>query len=131
MGHVRESIKKVDQNAWLIGDLILHSSSGRSDASSWYDPTDNLSYTLTKAPTPPLPAVPLLAHDPRIVLVYEAGDSSAVWSIGNNAFCKVKLLVEDAASEATTLAFVHEKKPHFETPSILQEAKDDTRFTSF
>ena len=50
MERVRESIKQVGQNTWLIGDLILHSSSGRSDASSWYDPTDTIRYTLTKAP---------------------------------------------------------------------------------
>lgn len=85
MERVRESIKQVDQNTWLIGDLILPSSSGRSDASSWYDPTDTISYTFTKAPKPPPPAAPLLAHNPRIALVYEAGDSPALWYIVNSA----------------------------------------------
>jgi hypothetical protein len=34
--------KQVDKNTWIIGSLILHSSSGRSDTSSWYDSTDNI-----------------------------------------------------------------------------------------
>ncbi|KAJ5971630.1 uncharacterized protein N7479_001548 [Penicillium vulpinum] len=91
----------------LIGDLILRSSSDLSDASSWYDSADNLSYTLTNAPTPPPPTVPLLADNPRIVLVQVAYGG--------------------ATSEATTLAFVHEQKPHFETPRVLHDARDDTR----
>ncbi|KAJ5922829.1 hypothetical protein N7516_010532 [Penicillium verrucosum] len=125
--HNKESIKQVDENTWLIGSLILHSSSGRSDTSSWYDSTDNISYTLTNAPAPPPPAVPLLANTPKISLVYQAGNSSAVWSIGTSAFCKVKLRVEGATSEAATLAFVQEQKPYFKTPTILHQAEDNNR----
>ncbi|KAJ5252554.1 hypothetical protein N7489_002964 [Penicillium chrysogenum] len=125
--HIKESIKQVDKNTWIIGSLILHSSSGRSDTSSWYDSTDNISYTLTNAPAPPPPAVPLIAKSPKILLVYQAGNSSAVWSIGTSAFCKVKLRVEGATSEAATLAFVQEQKPYFKTPSILHQAEDNSR----
>lgn len=81
---VRESIKQVDENTWLIGDLILHSSSGPSDVSSWYDSTDNLSYTLTNAPVPLPPTVPLPTDNPRIVLVYDVAERS---SIANDVFC--------------------------------------------
>lgn len=85
------------------------------------------SYTLTNAPAPPPPAVPLLANTPKILLVYQAGNSSAVWSIGTSAFCKVKLRVEGATSEAATLAFVQEQKPYFKTPTILHQAEDNNR----
>lgn len=47
---VRESIKQVDENTWLVGALILHSSSGCSDAAMWYDQGDDISYTLIDAP---------------------------------------------------------------------------------
>ncbi|KAJ5958559.1 uncharacterized protein N7479_005709 [Penicillium vulpinum] len=36
----------------------------------------------------------LPTNHPTIVLVYDAGDSSAVWSLGDNDFCKVKLRVK-------------------------------------
>jgi hypothetical protein len=55
-----------NQATRLIGSLILHSSSGRSDASSWYDSTDNISYTLTNAGTsaygPDCRAISCLIH---------------------------------------------------------------------
>ncbi|KAJ5781908.1 uncharacterized protein N7518_010391 [Penicillium psychrosexuale] len=130
--HMRDSIRQVDENTLLIGDLILHSSSGRSDTSSsnicsWYDTTDNLSHTLTNAPVPLPPTIPLRADDPRLVLVYNVGECSAVWSIGNDVFCKIKTLEEGVTSEATTLAFVNSQKPYFEIPRVIYEAKDNTR----
>ena len=133
---MRDSIKQVDENTLLIGDLILHSSSGRSDTStsditSWYDSADNLSYTLTNAPIPPPPTVPLCMDNPKIVLVYDVGNCSAVWSIGNDAFCKVKTLEEGATSEGTTLAIVQGQKPSFEIPRVLHETKDKDSTRSY
>ena len=45
------------------------------------DDCDNSSYTLTDAPTPKLLVTSLPENNSYIALVYDAGDSSAVWSI--------------------------------------------------
>ncbi|KAJ6179352.1 hypothetical protein N7519_009813 [Penicillium mononematosum] len=125
---VRESIKQVDENTWLNGAFILlHRSSGYSDTATWYDRDDDLSYTLTDAPNPAPTFVPLPRGHPNIVLVYDAGDCSDVWSIGNSAFCKVKLRVSGTTREATTLDFIRKKQPGFETPTILHQAESDGR----
>lgn len=123
---VRESIKYVDANTLLIGPLKLHRSSGYSDTCTWYDQNDDLSYTLTDAPTSPPPTSPF-TNDPKLKLVYDAGDSSAVWSIGNSAFCKVKLCEAGITPEAATLAFVHTQRPEFEIPKVLHETEHNNR----
>ncbi|KAJ6186568.1 hypothetical protein N7519_007869 [Penicillium mononematosum] len=91
---------------------------GSSGIFTWYDEDDDLSYTLTDAADPLPPTVPL--DDPKFKLVYDAGDSSAVWSVENSAFCKVKLCRPGITSEAATLEFVqklvNKQQPDFEIP---------------
>ncbi|KAJ5535716.1 hypothetical protein N7513_008902 [Penicillium frequentans] len=72
---------------------------------------DNYSYTVTTAPTPKPARVSLPADDPKFRLAYDAGDCSAVWSIGNSAFCKVKISLIGITAEVRTLDFVHRQKP--------------------
>lgn len=124
---VRASIKEVDGNTWLIGPLQLRRSKGYRETSTWYDKDDDLSYTLTNAPVPRPVTVPLPANDPTIKLVYDAGDSSAVWSVGKSAFCKVKMSVAGATSEAATLDFVHGLRPDFDIPKVFNQTKDNGR----
>lgn len=88
-----------------------------------YDQDDDLSYTLTNAPVPIPPTSSLPANAPKIKLVYDAGDSSAVWSVGNSAFCKVKLYEAGTTPEAATLAFVYNQRPDFEIPKALHETE--------
>lgn len=124
---VRDSIKQVDEGTWIIGTLILHRSTGYSDTAKWYDRDHDLSYFLADAPDPAPPFVPLPADHPDSKLVYDAGNCSAIWSIGNSAFCKVKVQVNDTTREATTLGFVQKQQPDFDTPNILHQAEQDGR----
>lgn len=119
--HINKSIKQIDSNTWLIGGLVLHRFPYPSDTATWND--DNSSYTLAKAPTS-LPFT-TLPDSPYIKLVHEAGDASAVWSIGNNAFCKVRYIEEGVTPEAVTLNFVRAQKPSVETPRVLYHAFDN------
>ncbi|KAJ5648945.1 uncharacterized protein N7484_002668 [Penicillium longicatenatum] len=128
---VRESISQVDADTWLIGPLLLHRSKGPCDTSTWYDRDDTASYTVTTAPTPRPASVPLPADDPNIKLVYDAGDCSAVWSIGHSAFCKVKLSVPGTTAEATTLDFVRRQQPSFNIPTILHKTEYEDRYYLF
>lgn len=125
---VRESVKQVDEDHWLIGPLQLCRSKGYSDTSTWYDQDDDFSYTLNNASDPPPPTVPLSENIP-LRLVHDVG--SAVWSIGNSAFCKVKIPVFGTTPEAATLAFIHEQQPDFEIPKVLHQAEQNGRFYLF
>jgi hypothetical protein len=124
---VRESIMQVDANTFLIGPLSLHRSKGYSDTSTWYDRDDDLSYTITNAPIPPPPTLPLPLDDPKFKLVYDAGKASAGWSVGNSAFCKVKICEAGITPEAATLSFVSRQQPDFEIPKVLHEAEHNGR----
>jgi hypothetical protein len=124
---VRHSVRQVDADTWLIGSLIISRSSGYSDISTWFDECDEASFTITNAPTPPPPSVPIPTNDPTIRLVYDAGESSAVWSLGNCAFCKVKLCIENTTLESTTLAYVRKQQPKFKLPDTLYQAESNGR----
>ncbi|KAH9221682.1 hypothetical protein DL95DRAFT_355778 [Leptodontidium sp. 2 PMI_412] len=52
-------------------------------------------------------------------LVHEGGTSAAVWSIGANAFCKVKAWREGMELESKTIEFVREKKPEVPVPEVI------------
>ncbi|KAL4916734.1 hypothetical protein BDW62DRAFT_202395 [Aspergillus aurantiobrunneus] len=109
---VRESIRQVDENTWLVGPLMLRRSSGHPDTATWYDDGDDVSYTITEAP---------------FKLVYDGGDAHDVWSLGNSAFLKVLLTEKNTTSEAVTLAYVHDKKPDFKLPTVLYNKETDDR----
>lgn len=128
---VNESIKYVDANTLLVGPLQLHRSKGYSDTSTWYDQDDDMSYTVTKAPVPPPPTSSPPANGPKIELVYDVGRATAVWSIGNSAFCKVKIRTPGTTPEVATLAFVHTLKPGFEIPKVFHETEHNNRSYMF
>ena len=64
---------------------------------------------------------------PYIKLIHEAGDASAIWSIGNNAVCKARFTIPSITPESTTLKYVQERKPTFKTPEVLHHAYDYDR----
>jgi hypothetical protein len=124
--HINNSLKQIDSNTWLIGRLLLHRSPYPSDTATWNDDGDNSSYLLTEAPSSLPPAI-TPPNSPHIKLVHEAGDASAVWSIGQNAFCKVRYIEGGVTPESITLKFVQDQKPSFKTPEVLHHAFDHYR----
>ena len=102
-------------------NLVLHRSPCLSDVATWNDDGDNSSYTLTEAPTP-LPSATKLPDSSCIKLVYEAGDACAIWRIGNEVCCKARYLRKGSTPESTTINFVRDQKPGFETPKVLRHA---------
>jgi hypothetical protein len=124
--HINQSLKQVDSNTWLIGSLLLSRLPNYLENATWNDHGDNSSYTLTAAPAPQH-LTTLAPNSPLISLVYEAGDFSAVWSIGNYAFCKVKYIEEGVTPESVTLNFVQDQHPSFDTPKVIHHAFDRER----
>jgi hypothetical protein len=123
--HINKSLRQIDSNTWLVGSLILKRSPCTSDVATWNDDGDHSSYTLTEASVPlPITTSP---DSPYITLVHEAGDASAVWSIGYNAFCKVRHIEEGTTSESITLDFVQKQRPSFNTPKVINHTFGNDR----
>ncbi|KAI3324255.1 hypothetical protein HD806DRAFT_63569 [Xylariaceae sp. AK1471] len=124
--HINKSIKQINATTWLIGDFILRRSPVSSCKATWNDDSDHSSYHLVKeAPGEFASTTPL--DSPHINLIHEAGDASAVWSIGSNVVCKARYLEEGVTPESVTLDFVRSKNPSFETPELLLHAFSEDR----
>ena len=124
-GPVKESVQQIDDNTWLIGNFKLHRSRGRSLAATWYDDSDDSSYTVCEAPWPSPTTVTEL-KSPLFQKAHFTPDS-AVWAIGQKAFCKVKLIKPIATSEAATLDFLQNHDLPFQVPQVLHHARSDDR----
>ncbi|KAI0483406.1 hypothetical protein GGR56DRAFT_624232 [Xylariaceae sp. FL0804] len=119
--HINQSIKQIDAATWLVGDFILHRSPTQSDHATWNDEGDHSSYHLSRRSSGAIPSA-TAPETPHIQLVHEAGDTSAVWSIGSNVFCKARYIEDGVTPESVTLNFVQSKHPSFETPKVLFHA---------
>lgn len=60
-------------------------------------------------------------------LVHEGGTLSAVWTIGREAFCKVKPWNPEMESEDKTIAFVKKIAPQISTPEVIYAWTDHDR----
>ncbi|EQK97943.1 Protein kinase-like domain protein [Ophiocordyceps sinensis CO18] len=113
---VRDSIREIDDNSWLIGDIILLSrQSLPSPDATWTDATG--SYYIAKAQHP-LPASRPLSDTTPFKKVYDAGDSTAVWIFGD-AVCKVKLVnIPGQTREYDTLNALRQRPLSFMVPEM-------------
>jgi serine/threonine protein kinase len=122
---VRESIREIDDDTWLIGERLLLSRASAADG-TWGDENGG-GYLLSDAPLP-LPKTRPLSDNRDIKLIHDAGDVSAVFRIGE-AYCKVRVLdVPDATREHITLAWVHQQTWSFSVPEVLHHAEFDGRY---
>lgn len=79
---------------------------------SWRD-GNSVIYVLQRD-TPPIES---LRFDYQ--LIHEAGSSSAVWTLGNNAVCKVHPWKEGTQLEADTLAFISKRFPSIPITEVI------------
>jgi aminoglycoside phosphotransferase len=128
---VNQSIQEINDHAWVIGDRILLSRTDSPCADyTWRDDGHGSFYIIADAPSPLPPSRrPLSATTkPAFNMVYDAGEKSAVWSIGD-AFCKVKILDPDTTREHVTLNYLHHKRPlSFAIPKVHYHAEYDGRY---
>ena len=54
-----------------------------------------------------------------------------VWAVGNTALCKVKYVESFITPESSTLKFVQDQQPSFDTPNILAQAIDKDKVYLF
>jgi Choline/ethanolamine kinase len=124
--HINQSLKQIDLSTWLIGQFVLRRLPYLSDTATWNDHSDNSSYVVSEAALP-LPPVTTSLDSTYIKLVHEAGDLSAVWSIGGDAFCKVRYIEKGVTLESETLDFVQRQNPSFQTPKVLYHVLEDDK----
>jgi hypothetical protein len=123
--HIKNTLKQVNSDTWLIGNFLLCRSSGCSPTATWTDEGENSSYTITSAPTNhPATSQP---DSPHMKLVHEAGDASAVWAVGSSVLCKIRYIEEGVTPESTTLDYVRNQRPSFDIPTVICYIVDEDR----
>ncbi|EQK98249.1 Protein kinase-like domain protein [Ophiocordyceps sinensis CO18] len=131
---VRDSIREIDDNSWLIGDILLLSRrslpvpEAPCPEATWTDATG--SYYIVKAQHP-LPLSRPLSDTSPLKKVYDAGDATAVWIFGD-AVCKVKLIYDpDETREYDTLYALSKRPLSFMIPEIYYYTECDGRYYLF
>ncbi|KAB5515598.1 kinase-like domain-containing protein [Coniochaeta sp. 2T2.1] len=124
--HVRDSVRQIDPQSWLIGGEFVVSRRRSAQGSLWGD-SHGWGYTILDPPPFP-PSTSPLPPESHVRLIHDAGDASAVWTFGH-AFLKVKLVQDTntATEEHVTLKWLAERKLSFAVPSVLYHAQDDDK----
>lgn len=128
MEHINQSITKVDDNQWLIGTHLLLSRERSTSSSNptWSDGKGSF-FVLSESPQP-LPKSAPLSETSEIQKIYDAGDVSAVWRVGE-AIVKVKELLPEATREHITLQCLHNKRfAGFVLPSVYHHSESNRRY---
>ncbi|KAK0629221.1 hypothetical protein B0T17DRAFT_524968 [Bombardia bombarda] len=129
--HVRDSIREIDANSWLIVGTVLLSRQASPSTSqpSWSDGKGEF-FVISDAPSPLPPSKPISPDSVEIPLIYDAGDQAAVWHVGK-AFIKAHdMHLPLATREHVTLEFLHTKKASidFAIPDVLHHFEVDARY---
>ncbi|KAJ5728693.1 uncharacterized protein N7483_003201 [Penicillium malachiteum] len=120
-------VTEVNEDTWLVDSLLLRRSKGASPLSTWYDQQEDFSHFVTDVPTPRPPSVPLAENHPTLKLVYDIRCYTAVFSVGTEAFCKIKPQKTNVTLKAVTLEFVHTQWPDSEVPQVFHNTIRDGR----
>lgn len=125
---VRESLKQIDSNSWLIADkFILRRTASASDSASLWQTADGSHFSFSEVSFPLPPVNPLPADGP-IKLIHDVGFRSAVYDLGD-AILKVKLDDEGGTTkEVTTLNWLSEQNLTFSSPKVLWHLKTNDRY---
>lgn len=92
---VRDSLRAIDEDTWIIGGKLLLSRAPRRSPDNISSGEDDFSYAFCEVEGPP-PGKQSASAIP-FPLVYDAGDSHAVWKVGDSY---LKIIVPD--SQKTT-----------------------------
>lgn len=125
---VRDSWQELHADAWLIGGkLHLARQTSRPAEGAWWDDGNGTYYAVSETADLSLPARPLQSTTP-FPIVYDAGNSHAVWKVGN-AFVKIiSDLGPSATREHVTLDYVREMERDFAIPEVIYHGEWDGRY---
>ena len=117
---LKESIKQIGPNSWLIGSLVCERTNTKrpDDAiAAWEE--DDYTYILRAPKDNDIASPPPTSVSDVIEIVHEGGTESVVWTIGRQVFCKVKIHIANQESEAHTINFVQKVAPQISTPAVI------------
>ena len=106
---VRDDLQQIDDNSWLFGrKVVISRQPSPSTGPSWSDGKGSF-FVLSEAPDP-LPPTRPLPPTSEFEKVYDAGDATAVWRVGD-AYCKAKTIDPHTTREHVTLDYLDKKRP--------------------
>ena len=117
---LKESIKQISQNCWLIGSMVCEKTAIKSPdnvIAAWEEDDDT--YILRTPKDHETASPPLTELSDTVKIVHEGGTLSVVWTIGRQVFCKAKLHIPNQESEANTIRFVQKVAPQISTPEVI------------
>ncbi|KAF4952720.1 hypothetical protein FSARC_12588 [Fusarium sarcochroum] len=125
-GHVRDSLKEIDEHSWLIDDKLILRRLPSAQDPLWKD-SNGWHFTISDAPSP-LPNAKPLSPDSPVKLVYDVGDASVVFDLGD-ALLRVKKRHEfrDITPEHVTLRWLADREFSFPIPKTLYYTEDNDR----
>lgn len=124
---IKNSIMQVSPSLWRLGTTMeceRVEEPNNLGVAAWKD--GDSWYTLRIASSEQ-PSEIAATSSSEFCLVHEGGTLSAVWAIGNNAFCKVKYWDSSTTSESETIEFVRRNVPQVPTPEVIYSWVDRGR----
>lgn len=124
---IRESLKQISPSCWRAGFVVIERDAIVSSPDTIVEWTDK-DITCRLRPSGSHDKDSACAHaSDDVRLVHEGGTLSAVWQIGQRAYCKVHPWKPQMESEAATIAFVKQAAPYVRTPNVIYEWFDQDR----
>ncbi|KAJ5585077.1 uncharacterized protein N7459_004877 [Penicillium hispanicum] len=116
---IKEAVVQVSPLLWRLGSKVeckKITEPEQSSLATWKD--GDSWYMLQTASSEQPPSIPApSSNDCR--LIHEGGTLSAVWAIGNDAFCKVKKWDFETSSESDAIEFVRKHAPQVPVPEVI------------
>lgn len=132
---LRQSVREIDDNSWIIGDVLLlsHTTVRPSSGCFWSD-GENAFYTLSKPDHSKHQTRPLSSTS-LVQLVHDTSNRNAAWRIGE-AFLKVQALSTlSRTPKRITLNYLHDpangSAPTFPIPHVLYHEEYNNQYYLF
>lgn len=129
-GPVRDSVKEITENSWLIGrkKILRLVPVQEQHENVLLRNKDGSCYILDDAPDILPPTKPTPTDGGHVRKIYDAGESSAVFDFHSSLILKVKLVAE-GPKEHETIAFLAKRQLSFDIPTVLSFTQDaDTSY---
>lgn len=126
---IKASVIQTSPSLWLLGSSIecyrlATGEPAEPCVASW---KDGDSWFILRLATSDKPNDALPSEPDVFSLVHEGGTMSAVWAVGNNAFCKVKSWTADMPLESKAIQFVQQTLPQVPVPEVIHNWVEDDR----
>ena len=121
-------IRQLGLTCWQVGSLLCEriETSPPTDALAAWEERDCM-HIIQRTEDGRVAFPASFESSDELRLVHEGGSLSAVWTIGRQAFCKVKAWNPIMESEDRTIAFVKEIAPQISTPEVIYTWNDQDR----